>query len=124
MATLRSVDIETIDREELKRKLDAGEDFRLVMTLHDWAFRALHIPGSIHFHTVEQAAEALDQNDEIVVYCSDEACVASQIAYQWLVEHGYTNVRRYEGGLSDWSGAGYPLEGESAGDPRFAGNAS
>ena len=118
------MDIETIDREELKRKLEDGDDFKLVMTLHDWAFRALHIPGSIHFHTVEQAADALDQDDEIVVYCSDEACVASQIAYQWLVEHGYTNVRRYAGGLSDWSAAGYPMEGESAGDPRFAGTPS
>ena len=28
-----------------------------------------------------------------------------------LVERGYTNVRRYEGGLSDWLAAGFPLEG-------------
>jgi hypothetical protein len=33
-----------------------------------------------------------------------------------LVEAGYTNVRRYEGGLSDWGAAGYELEGESGAD--------
>ncbi len=117
------VDIATIDREELKRKLDAGEDFKLVMALHDWAFRALRIPGSIHFHTVEEALDALDQDDEIVVYCSDAACVASQFAYRGLIEHGYRNVRRYAGGLSDWVAAGYPVEGDAAADPAFAGPA-
>lgn len=29
-----------------------------------------------------------------------------------LVEHGYTNVRRYVGGLVDWEEAGLPIEGE------------
>jgi rhodanese-related sulfurtransferase len=108
------VDIETIDREELKAKLDRGEDFKLVMTLHDWAFRALHIPGSIHFHSVEDALEGLAIDDEIVVYCSNVDCVASQFAYRGLVDGGYTNVRRYSGGLADWDAAGLPLEGESA----------
>ena len=108
------MDIETIDREELKAKLDRGDDFRLVMSLHDWAFRAKHIPGSIHFPTVEDALEGLVKDEEIVVYCSDKACVASQFAYQGLVANGYTNVRRYEGGLADWEDAGYGLEGDWA----------
>jgi rhodanese-related sulfurtransferase len=47
-----------------------------------------------------------------VIYCSDEACVASQAAYRLLVDRGFENVRRYAGGLSDWEDAGYPLEGE------------
>ena len=107
------MDIETIDSEELKAKLDRGDDFRLVMTLHDWAFRAMHIPGSIHYKSVEDALAGLDVNDEIVVYCSNVDCVASQFAYRGLVENGYTNVRRYSGGLAEWQSAGLPLEGES-----------
>ena len=75
-----SVDIETIDSGELKAKLARGDHFRLVMTLHDWALRAAHIPGSIHFHTVEDAYRGLKRDDEIVVYCSNEACVASRTA--------------------------------------------
>ena len=107
-------DIRTIERDELKTKLDRGEDLKLIMAMHEWGFRASHIPGSLHYNTVEEARAALAVDDEIVVYCTDPACVASQFAYRWLVEAGYTNVRRYEGGLSDWALAGYELEGESA----------
>ncbi len=108
------MDIKTIDRDELKAKLDRGDDFKLVMTLHDWAYRALHIPGSLHYHSVEDALEALSIDDEIVVYCSNVDCVASQFAYRGLVEAGYSNVRRYSGGLADWESAGLRLEGTSA----------
>ena len=107
------MDIETIDREELKAKLDRGDDFKLVMTLHEFAFKAAHIPGSLHFPTVKEAFEGLDRSDEIVVYCSDAACVASQFAYRALKDRGYDNVRRYSGGLSDWQSAGYALEGDN-----------
>jgi rhodanese-related sulfurtransferase len=102
----------TIERAELKEKLDRGDQFTLVMTLHEWAFRAAHIPGSVHFPTIDEAYGALDKDDEIVVYCSDPACVASQFAYKALVEQGYTKVRRYAGGLADWQQAGLPLEGD------------
>ena len=107
-------EIKTIGRDELKAKLDAGEGIRLVMSLQRWAYEALHIPGSEHFDTPEQLLEALDVDDEIVVYCSDPSCVGSRFAYKKLVESGYTNVRRYAGGLSDWEAAGFPLEGTAA----------
>ena len=106
--------IQTISRDELKAKLDASDDFKLVMTLHEWAYRAARIQGSLHFSTVYGAYAALDPDDEIVVYCSDPACVASQYAYHALVDGGYTNVRRYAGGLSDWAAAGLPLDSDHA----------
>ena len=105
------MDVETIDREELKAKLDRGDDFKLVMTLNEWAYRAERIPGSLHFPSIDAALDSLSVDDEIVVYCSDPACPASLYTYWGLVEHGYINVRRYEGGLSDWAEAGYPLVG-------------
>lgn len=105
----------TITSDELKAKLDAGDEFRLVMTLGEWAFEALHIPMSEHFPTIEIAIQSLAIDDEIVVYCSGPTCVASEFAYRGLVEHGYTNVRRYQGGLESWQAAGYPLEGSDAG---------
>jgi rhodanese-related sulfurtransferase len=101
-----------ISREELKEKLDRGDEFKLVMVLGDWAYRAKHIPGSLNISRIQDAANILSVDDEIVVYCSDEACVASQAAYRLLVDRGFENVRRYAGGLSDWEDAGYPLEGE------------
>jgi rhodanese-related sulfurtransferase len=110
------MDIKTISRDELKAKLDRGDDFKLVMTLHEWAFSEAHIPGSINVTSPALAAEKLDLDDEIVVYCSDEACIASQIAYRALTEGGHGNVRRYAGGLSDWEAAGYVLEGRATSD--------
>lgn len=41
-----------ISREELKQKLDRGDDFKLVMALGEWAYLAKHIPGSLHFNTI------------------------------------------------------------------------
>ncbi len=106
--------MELIDREELKAKLDRGDDFKLVMVMGEWAFNAQHIPGSINANRPEDAA-AFAKDTEIVVYCSGGACIASHAAYNLLTNQGYTNVRRYAGGLEDWSAAGYPLEGELVG---------
>lgn len=105
--------MEEISREEVKTKLDRGDEFKLVMTLAEWAYIMSHIPGSINVNTLAQGEQLLDVDDEIIVYCSDEQCVASQLAYQFLVRNGYKNVRRYSGGLADWEAAGYPLEGQA-----------
>lgn len=106
--------METISRDQLKTALDEGAPIKLVMTLGDFGFQAKHIPGSLHLKSPKQAGSMLDKDDEIVVYCSDEDCAASQMAYHTLVRSGYENVRRYAGGIADWEEAGYPLEGELA----------
>jgi len=103
--------MKTISREELKEKLDHKEDFRLVMALAEWAYQAKHIPGSIHFATMKEAIQSLNKDDEIVVYCSDENCIASTALGQLLARNGYSHVLHYSGGLQDWEMAGYPLEG-------------
>jgi rhodanese-related sulfurtransferase len=102
-------DIKTIEREDLKAKLDRGDDFSLIMIHTRVAFETAHIPGSSHFHPHEQPLTDLPQakDRDVVVYCTDPACVASQMAYHTMVAEGYTNVRRYAGGLSDWAEAGY-----------------
>ncbi len=104
--------IRLISREELKEKLDRGDDFKLVMTYHEWAYNAKHIPGSINICTQENALAVLNPADEIVVYCTNEACNASLYAYKFLVSRGYEDVRCYAGGLMDWEQAGYRLVGD------------
>jgi rhodanese-related sulfurtransferase len=101
-----------IGREELKEKLDRKEDIKLVMVLGEWAYRARHIPGSLHFNTME---ERLDPDDHIIVYDSNPKCVASLRACKRLEHRGYRHVHRYAGGLENWEDAGYPLEGELVG---------
>jgi rhodanese-related sulfurtransferase len=104
--------MKTIGHEELKQMLDHQEDFRLVMALSEWAYQAKHIPGSFHFATSREALDALNKEDEIVVYCSDANCIASQAFGQLLERHGYTHVLHFAGGLEEWEQAGYPLEGQ------------
>ena len=111
-AALGTEPIRTIGRDELKAKLDRGDDFRLIMALNRWAFDAKHIPGSIHFDTPDELYAAVRPDDEVVVYCSHVDCLSSVALYRDLVRRGYRNVRRYSGGLLDWEDAGLPLEGE------------
>ena len=58
----------TIDRDELKAKLDRRDDFKLVMVLGEWGFRGKHIPGSVNLFSIDQVPKMLDPKDEIVVY--------------------------------------------------------
>ena len=100
-----------ISREELKEKLDRGDQFKLVNALGEWAFNAKHIPSSINISKIEDARKILDPNDDIVIYCSNPSCIASIVGYQLLTNMGYSKVRRYAGGIVDWEQAGYPMEG-------------
>jgi len=114
---LSNVPVLTIERDELEQKLSRGDRLKLVMALNEWAFRAKHIPGSLHFNTPDEMLAALQKNDEIVVYCSNPECLASLAVYHRLIDQGYANVRRYAGGLIDWEDAGLPLEGDWVRNP-------
>ena len=103
--------VRLIRRDELKAKLDRGHLFKLVMFMDQWHYDACHIPGSILATTKADAIKMLRRDEEIVVYCSDDACYASGAAAQMMEREGYTDVRHYKGGLEDWMAAGYPLEG-------------
>jgi rhodanese-related sulfurtransferase len=103
--------VRTIEKDELRRKMDAKDPrFKVVMTLGEWEFRTKRIPGSLHFKDASEMLSALQKDDEIVVYCTNPPCLASVAAYHRLVAEGYTNVRRYAGGIEDWENAGLPLE--------------
>jgi rhodanese-related sulfurtransferase len=105
--------IRVISADDLKAKLEHGASFRLVDALPEWEFRRAHIPRSERFDTLGDALAALEPDEEIVVYCTDPPCHASQKLYKDLVERGYVNVRRFEGGLVEWAEKGYPLEGDA-----------
>jgi rhodanese-related sulfurtransferase len=106
-----------IDRQTLRARLDRGDDFKLVMAARDWAFRAKHIPGSIHFKSDGELYAGLGKDDDVVVYCSNIDCHASVALIQKLRDRGYSNVTHYRGGLIDWEEAGLPVEGDWAGGP-------
>ncbi|MHA2390980.1 MAG: rhodanese-like domain-containing protein [Promethearchaeota archaeon] len=104
--------MDLITCEDLKIKLDRKDIFKLVFTLGEWHYKAMHIPGSINIDSPEKAVVQLDKNDEIVVYCASESCPASVMAYHALKSNGFPYVRRFAGGIEEWQDKGLPLVGE------------
>jgi 3-mercaptopyruvate sulfurtransferase SseA len=103
--------INRINREELKTRLDRGDNITLVMTMNEWAYNTAHIPGSLDYNAMQRALVNLKRDDEIVIYDTGNACPASMRTYRLLQQNGFRNIRQYAGGLMDWDAAGYPLEG-------------
>ena len=110
-AALGTEPVETISRDELREKIDRGDDMRLIMALNRWAYDAKHIPGSLHFDTPDELYAAVHPDDDVIVYCSHVDCLSSVALYRDLRARGYPHVRRYAGGLLDWEDAGLPLDG-------------
>ena len=106
--------MQKITRDEIKARLDAGEQITLVETLRTEHYEQGHLPGAIHIHfeeVEEKAAELLPDRDALIVtYCSNTACSNSGIAQAKLAKLGYTNVRKYAEGKQDWVEAGLPVE--------------
>ena len=106
-----------ISRTQLRDKINQWEDIKLVFVLGEWQYQSMRIPGSLNvpcspdLFGSRDALKELGPDDEIVVYCSGEACYASISVYYLLVQRGYKNVSRYAGGLLDWKDAGYPIAG-------------
>lgn len=105
------MDIKSVTTEELHKKLARQDNFKLVMTYHPRAFQQKHIPGSINVFSQEDTTKLLDPQDEIVLYCVNEGCQASVLAYRTLSGAGFENVYRYGGGLEAWEAAGYGFAG-------------
>ena len=107
--------LDTISREELRRKIDAGEQFVLIDALAPMSFAHSHLPGAINLppEWVDERGPGRipDPQTEIVVYCSSATCESSTAVANRLVELGYRNVRHYLEGKSDWVEAGLPLVG-------------
>ena len=63
----------TITRDELKQRMDRGEQFTLVETLPEFMYKQWHLPGAINLppNEVQQRAPVVlpDKDAEIVVYC-------------------------------------------------------
>ena len=49
-------------------------------------------------------------DEEIIVYCLDIECNASNRAANILEKLGYKNIIKYEGGKADWKNNNYPIE--------------
>lgn len=102
----------TITREEIMNRMMRSEPMQLVMTLDNASFERQHIPGSLYFDHMQDAAACLSKDEPVVVYDTNPACPASYRAYYHLQSLGFQQIYRFAGGLEEWASAGYPVEGK------------
>lgn len=98
--------------DEVKARLDRGEEFTLVDVREESEFAKDHLPGAIHLGkgVIERDIEARvpELDAELVLYCGGG--FRSALAADNLQKMGYKNVISMDGGIRDWREKGYPLE--------------
>lgn len=108
-----------IGRDEVRRLLREGA--QIVETLPAEMQRKERLPGAISIPLTKMsraAAERLDHDRPVVVYCYDLQCDLSARA-SWVLEaFGFTRVYDYVDGKQDWFAFGLPMEGDEADAPR------
>jgi rhodanese-related sulfurtransferase len=104
--------VREISVDEVKRKLDARETFRLIDVREDHEWRQDHAAGAEHLGRgiIERDIEktAPDKDAEIVLYCGGG--FRSALAADNLQKMGYTNVLSMAGGIKAWREANFPME--------------
>lgn len=105
--------IKQIRAEDLLKKIENSENFKLVDVLLPSGYEKWHIPGAINIEIDELenlALKMLDKYDEIIVYCASFECQSSTRAAKILKTLGFTNVSEYKGGKKEWMEKNYPIE--------------
>ena len=96
--------MQTITTDELKKRLNAGEQPHLLDVREDYEraefnIGGKHIPmGKLQSMQLEDIEDW--KNDEIIVYCRSGN--RSGIAANMLEHLGYSNVKNLVGGMLDW----------------------
>jgi len=110
---LRNLRIARITPEELKAKMDAGEDVIIVDLRHALEFDAQPetIPGALHMDAaeLEEASEIIPRDREIVLFCACPNEVTAARLALLLRSHGITQIRPLAEGYEGWRSRGFPL---------------
>jgi membrane protein DedA with SNARE-associated domain/rhodanese-related sulfurtransferase len=110
---LRNLKIARISPEELKRKMDAGEDVIIVDLRHalDFAAQPESIPGALHMDAaeLEEAYEVIPRDREIVLFCACPNEVTAARLALLLRSKGITQIRPLAEGYEGWRSRGFPM---------------
>jgi rhodanese-related sulfurtransferase len=64
--------VKTISREDLREKIDRGDEFVLFEVLSEESYKREHLPGAIRFQDMDLIPDLLpDKSAEVVAYCSN-----------------------------------------------------
>lgn len=110
---IRQLRVDRIHPDELKRKLDAGEEVVIVDLRGPLDFEGDPdmIPGAVHIeiHDVEHVTAELAAAPEVVLYCTCPNEATSAHVARLLRNKGVQKIRPLAGGLDAWREMGYPV---------------
>lgn len=98
--------------DDVKKRMDQGENFTLVDVREESEFAKDHLPGAIHLgkgvieRDIEKAVP--DTSTPLILYCGGG--FRSALAADNLQKMGYTNVISMDGGVREWREKGYRME--------------
>ena len=103
--------IQETNVDDVKARLDRGEQFVLVDVREESEYAKDHLPRAIHLGKgiIERDIEARvpDLNTPMILYCGGG--FRSALAADNLQKMGYTRVLSMDGGIRDWREKGFPL---------------
>ena len=93
----------TITPEQLKSRLDAGDNPLLLDVREDWEYEICRIDGSVNISmaNVNQMLEQLSPENETVVICH-HGMRSFQIG-SFLENNGFNHIVNLEGGIDAWA---------------------
>lgn len=95
-------DMNEITVQELKEKIDSGEDFQLIDVREDFEFETSNLGGQlIPLGGILIEADKVSRNKPVVVMCRSGK--RSAAAIMQLQQLGYTNLSNLQGGILAWA---------------------
>jgi rhodanese-related sulfurtransferase len=94
--------------EELKERMDKGEQLNLIDVREEYEFDEFNIGATlIPLGELPDRLEEIEawKEQEILIHCRSGA--RSGRAKEYLTSEGYTNVRNVLGGMLAWQASGY-----------------
>ena len=97
---------------DVKRRMDAGENFVLLDVREESEWAGGHLPGALHLGKgiIERDIEGKvpDSGKKIILYCGGG--FRSALVADNLQKMGYCNVESMDGGWKGWLEAGNPTQ--------------
>jgi rhodanese-related sulfurtransferase len=101
--------VKEVDAQELKTRLDAGEDVALIDIRSEAEVAQGVLPDSEHLamHLIPLRMHDLPKDKDVVLYCRSGA--RSYHACNFLGQQGIGNVINLRGGIIAWARQGYEI---------------
>ena len=106
--------VKEVDAQELKARIDAGEDIALIDIRSDAEVAQGILPDSEHLamHLIPLKMQDFPKDKEVILYCRSGA--RSYHACAYLQQQGITNAVNLRGGIISWAQNGFDTTSRAA----------